>query len=156
MIKKNRVQLTDFINIVGKELIDSTDFTDFCHYRVGQSVFVKPPNAKCNTRWQPGKITAIHSALKVDVDGVPRHVKDIRIQNVDSDLRHSMFVEDSKTQPISEDESESDEDGDTQPMENDSENENGNSEESQQAATNEETVRRYPVRNRQQSEFYGF
>ena len=47
-------------------------------YHVGQLVLVKPPNARCTSRWTTGRLTNIHSDWKVDVDGIPRHTKDVR------------------------------------------------------------------------------
>ena len=50
-----------------------------CGYTIGDSVFVKPPGARCTTRWQQGTVTGLNSATNVDVDGVPRHVGDLRL-----------------------------------------------------------------------------
>ena len=47
-------------------------------YKVGERVWVKPPNARCTTRFGSGKIDEIISPQTVLVDGVPRHVKDVR------------------------------------------------------------------------------
>ena len=47
-------------------------------YRVGDEVFVKPPAARCSTRWPKGRVTAILSDTNVEIDGVPRHVADCR------------------------------------------------------------------------------
>jgi transposase InsO family protein len=47
-------------------------------YHVGDVVVVKPPNARCTTRWIEGVITGIPSANSVEVDGMPRHVADCR------------------------------------------------------------------------------
>ena len=45
---------------------------------VGDEVWVKPPNARCTTQWGRGRVTDIHSKNNVSIDGVPRHVLDIR------------------------------------------------------------------------------
>ena len=45
---------------------------------VGDEVWVKPPNACCTTQWGKGRVTGIHSKNNVSVDGMPRHVLDIR------------------------------------------------------------------------------
>ena len=47
-------------------------------YREGDRVFVKPPNVRCTTRWVPRTVTGILSDTAVDIDGIPRHVGDIR------------------------------------------------------------------------------
>ena len=46
--------------------------------KVGDEVWVKPPNARCTTQWGKGRVTDIHSKNNVSIDGVPRHVLDIR------------------------------------------------------------------------------
>lgn len=47
-------------------------------YWVGQRVFVKPGQSGCTTVWPEGRITRVVSSLQVEVDGVPRHVADVR------------------------------------------------------------------------------
>ena len=46
--------------------------------RVGDEVWVKPPQARCTTQWQKGSVTGINSANNILVDGVPRHILDLR------------------------------------------------------------------------------
>ena len=45
---------------------------------IGKSVFVKPPAARCTSQWSRGVITGIHPPIGVEVDGMPRHVADVR------------------------------------------------------------------------------
>ena len=47
-------------------------------FEVGQSVLVKPFPMHCTSIWKPGLITSINSSTNVDVDGMPRHVADLR------------------------------------------------------------------------------
>ncbi|KAI0979335.1 hypothetical protein GJ496_010233 [Pomphorhynchus laevis] len=47
-------------------------------YDVGDYVYVKPSNAKCTTRWNKGVITALISEQTAEVNGIPRHLTDIR------------------------------------------------------------------------------
>lgn len=47
-------------------------------YKVGDRVFVKPPQSSCMQPWKEGEITGIVSELSVEVNGVPRHVADVR------------------------------------------------------------------------------
>ena len=47
-------------------------------YQVGDSVVVKPVNKRCTSRWTEGVVTGVVSHNNVEVDGVPRHVLDIR------------------------------------------------------------------------------
>ena len=46
--------------------------------RVGEEVWVKPPDAKCTTQWGRGMVTDVNSRNNLSVDGMPRHVLDIR------------------------------------------------------------------------------
>ena len=46
-------------------------------YELGDTVWGKPPNSRCTTRFRRGQITGIVSE-QVLVDGTPRHVRDIR------------------------------------------------------------------------------
>ena len=48
-------------------------------YREGDRVVVKPPNARCDTRWSGGTVTKVNSPWNVDVNGVPRHIQDVRL-----------------------------------------------------------------------------
>ena len=45
---------------------------------VGDEVWVKPPRARCTSHWRRGTITGINSDNNVSVDGLPRHILDIR------------------------------------------------------------------------------
>lgn len=45
---------------------------------IGQEVWVKPSSAKCTSQWSRGMITDVNSPNNVSVDGVPRHVLDVR------------------------------------------------------------------------------
>jgi hypothetical protein len=46
--------------------------------KIGDPVFLKPPGANCTTKWPVGNITAVNSSTNLSVDGVPRHVSDMR------------------------------------------------------------------------------
>ena len=50
-------------------------------FRIGDKVWLKLPNAKCDTKWQPALITQDASNQTVEVNGIPRHVKYNRPQN---------------------------------------------------------------------------
>ena len=45
---------------------------------IGDSVFVKPPAARCTSMWSAGVVTNVMSDQKLEVNGVPRHVSDVR------------------------------------------------------------------------------
>ena len=49
-----------------------------CTFEVGDEVWVKPSPPTCTKQWAPGVVTGVVSRHTVCVDGMPRHVKDIR------------------------------------------------------------------------------
>ena len=46
--------------------------------QIGDEVWVKPGNARCTSQWKKGEVTGINSSNNIEVDGMPRHVLDIR------------------------------------------------------------------------------
>ena len=46
--------------------------------RVGDTVRVKPPNSRCTSHWTRGRVTEINLKNNVEIDGMPRHILDIR------------------------------------------------------------------------------
>ena len=58
--------------------VDNDDFEEKKVFDVGDRVVVRPKNPRCMERWKPGTVTAINSERNVDVDGLSRHVKDVR------------------------------------------------------------------------------
>ncbi|KFD54753.1 hypothetical protein M513_04453 [Trichuris suis] len=51
-------------------------------YAVGDSVWVKSPGTRCDARYHRGTVTGTVSSQAAEVDGVPRHVRDIRRRDV--------------------------------------------------------------------------
>ena len=47
-------------------------------FEVGDAVWVKPPRARCVDPWREGRVTKINSERNIEVDGMPRHPKDLR------------------------------------------------------------------------------
>ena len=47
-------------------------------YEKGDVVWVKKPREKCTTKYSTGRVTEVISPQSVKIDGVPRHVKDLR------------------------------------------------------------------------------
>ena len=47
-------------------------------FEVGDLVWVKPPRARCHEPWKEGRVTGINSRFNVEVDGMPRHPRDLR------------------------------------------------------------------------------
>ena len=62
-----------------------------CPYRIGDEVYVKPPSARCMTPWDAKTVSGVVSNVSVLIDGIPRHVRDIRprIVGVDSVVQDS-------------------------------------------------------------------
>ena len=51
-------------------------------FTIGQHVVVKPVGSRCTVLWNPGVITSVNGVNNVSVDGVPRHVRDVRVAPV--------------------------------------------------------------------------
>jgi len=47
-------------------------------YSVGDAVWVKPPGSRRHTRFDNGTVTKVISDLAAEVDGIPRHIRDLR------------------------------------------------------------------------------
>ena len=58
--------------MVVKEESGSTTVT------VGEEVWVKPRDARCTSEWRRGTVTDVHSSNNVSVNGIPRHILDVR------------------------------------------------------------------------------
>ena len=48
-------------------------------YKKGDVVWDKNPRGKCTTKYSTGRVTEVISPQSVKIDGVPRHVKDLRL-----------------------------------------------------------------------------
>ena len=46
--------------------------------KVGEEVWVEPADARCTALCQKGVVTAINSRNNISVDGIPRHILDVR------------------------------------------------------------------------------
>ena len=53
--------------------------------KIGEEVWVKPAHSLCTTRWGKGVVTDINSGNNISVDGMPRHILDIRRVVADED-----------------------------------------------------------------------
>jgi hypothetical protein len=47
-------------------------------YKIGDSVYVKPANARCDTEWKTATVSNVVADTVVEVNGVNRHVADVR------------------------------------------------------------------------------
>lgn len=59
-------------------IMPQIDKDEFSLVRIGEEVWVKPPNTRCTTKWKKGNITGISSKNNVSVDAMPRHVLNVR------------------------------------------------------------------------------
>ena len=46
-------------------------------YQVGDEVWVRPPNARCDSRYSRGLVTRVVSDQVAEINGVPRHIKHV-------------------------------------------------------------------------------
>ncbi len=60
------------------DLKETQDASKLRTFSEGQQVFVKPPGARCTDRWKQGVVTKVNSSWNVEVNGIPRHSRDIR------------------------------------------------------------------------------
>ena len=56
-------------------------------YKIGDKVWLRPPVSRCDKRYQEATVDGIISDQAVLVNGVPRHVRDIRRRN--SEVNHA-------------------------------------------------------------------
>ena len=54
-------------------------------YKVGDAVWVRPFNARCDKQYDTGQVTRVVSECTVEVNGIPRHVKDLRMRKGSSE-----------------------------------------------------------------------
>lgn len=54
-------------------------------YRRGDCVWMRPPDNRCDQQYARGVVTRVVSEHTVEVDGIPRHVRDLRRRDDDDD-----------------------------------------------------------------------
>jgi hypothetical protein len=59
---------------------------------IGTHVYTKPQNCKCFTPWREGRITGSNGTTMFEVDGIPRHVADVRVINGGNEREDSVRV----------------------------------------------------------------
>ena len=71
-------------------------------YDVGDSVWVKPPEARCHTKYKLGTVTKVVSEQTMEVDGMPRHVRDLRsaVPPETAPTRAQIFISDDEELPL--------------------------------------------------------
>lgn len=74
-------------------------------FAVGDEVWVKPALPSCTKKWALGRVTGVQSTHVVCVDGMPRHVRDVRKRRVhDENLSHRAGIAESDSASDSDDE----------------------------------------------------
>ena len=76
-----------FLQVEVNSEIDDGQESDKCVYSVGDKVWVKPHRACCTSLWNSRIVAKVNSEHDVEVDGVPRHVCDMRRRCVDEGER---------------------------------------------------------------------
>ena len=68
------------VRLLGLDAVSNCEEEDNTHHRfmLGDRVWVRHPSRRCNARSSIGTVTKILSPQKVEVDGLPRHVRDLR------------------------------------------------------------------------------
>ena len=51
---------------------------DSASVEIGEEVWVRPAAARCTTQWNRGYVSGINSRRNVEVDGMTRHILDVR------------------------------------------------------------------------------
>uniref|UniRef100_A0A5S6QBG4 Integrase catalytic domain-containing protein n=1 Tax=Trichuris muris TaxID=70415 RepID=A0A5S6QBG4_TRIMR len=69
-------------------------------YRRGDLVWVKPPGARCDTRYHKGTVTEVISDRAVEVDGMPRHIRDLRRRAATGEQSHARSLEGNSSDEI--------------------------------------------------------
>ena len=67
------------VRLLGMDTVSDHEEDDIQHrFAVGDRVWVRHPSRRCNARSSIGSVTKVVSPQKVEVDGMPRHVRDLR------------------------------------------------------------------------------
>ena len=66
------------VRVRGIDSVSEGQETKECRYAVGDRVWVRPPNNRCDMKYTLGEVTRIISEQSVEVGGTPRHVRDLR------------------------------------------------------------------------------
>jgi len=76
-------------------------------YRVGDAVWYKPPGSRCDTRFTRGTVSKVMSDVVVEVNGMPRHIRDLcrRMEDLSDD--DNLVVNANEFPPLPDDSSDS-------------------------------------------------
>lgn len=91
----NRIHRYEF-RLMGLDRETCVDPTYHHHrFEIGDRVWIKHPSRKCNARSSLGTVTRSLSAQKIEVDGIPRHVRDLKLYREPISTSHnSQFFND--------------------------------------------------------------
>ena len=64
--------------MINEEVNDDVNTTPSVLFSVGMKVLVKPNSTRCTSEWEEGTMTHVRNGLVVEVDGIPRHIADVR------------------------------------------------------------------------------
>ena len=59
-------------------------------FKLGDKVWVQPPDSRCDSQYKVGRITGIISEQTVEVDKMCRHIRDLRHVRVDNDSNEDL------------------------------------------------------------------
>ena len=79
--KKDQDHKENIYNLKKKAVMSAPPAEGDCgdgRVQIGEEVWVRPGVACCTTRWGRGIVTGVNSANNIEVDGVPRHILDVR------------------------------------------------------------------------------
>ena len=65
-------------------------------------MWVKPPEARCHTKYKLGTVTKVIFEQTMEVDGMPRHVRDLRsaVPPETAPTRAQIFISDDEELPL--------------------------------------------------------
>lgn len=66
-----------------KQYLEAVEEKELCQYYVSDEIIVKPPEARCNSRWPTKRGSRFISPNNVEIDGIPRHVRSLFIESIE-------------------------------------------------------------------------
>ncbi|MPC48170.1 hypothetical protein E2C01_041938 [Portunus trituberculatus] len=66
------------VRVRGEDASRSNPASENNPHQVGEEVWVKPPSVRCDEQYKEGIVTGLVSDQVTEVDGTPRHVRDLR------------------------------------------------------------------------------
>ena len=66
------------VGVKGIDTIPPLGHVNSGPYNVGDAFLVKTPHGRCLTQFKKGMVTGIYSPISVLINGIPRHIRDLR------------------------------------------------------------------------------